>query len=125
MTWVPDKIKRALGPDIVIDVGWTYRHLGLVDIGSEHWWIIHLNTGHGIAMMVGDPIEVMAVATEIAEATNWDFEGLTGWKNYDPDLPKKMGEIWARNPDVMPYDIPDESRRSEDTATKIAVSRLG
>lgn len=89
--------------------GFTYRGIGLHLVWSmkgrrprkdgtrkthERWSVTHVNTGHLIRVFVDLPRDQMLrAATALAELTEWDFDGLDGWKNRDPDLPDKL-QAW-------------------------------
>lgn len=92
-----------------------YEHLGLgMHIGSPPlpvrgrrkaqppiWHLTHLETGHLIHRLRGDVATAFPVATEIAECADWTFSSLYGWKDRDPDLPKKVLAIAGRNSGVV------------------------
>lgn len=104
--WVPDKFMIALpwGPEI--RKGFTYNGIGvhLVLKGSPkgrrkpRWHISHLGTGHAIAYVEVAAEKLQQIVTEIAEAGDWTFDGLDGWKNQFPDAPDKLREISGRYP---------------------------
>ena len=106
MTWKPATFMRALfvyGP--IKCVGYTYRGLGLwlampaspKGRRPPTWFLIHLNSGHRVARIDGFVSDAFPIASEIAECADWDFNGLDGWRNQDPELPKKMSQIINRN----------------------------
>ena len=82
--------EKGLGLDMVIKPSPKGRR-------PPKWRLIHLNTGHAICYIDGVVADAFPVATEIANLIDWDFDGLYGWRNRDPDLPAKMKEIAARH----------------------------
>jgi hypothetical protein len=107
MTWEPAKFKRADKFDGAIETtGYIYRGLGL-QMSIVHgpkgrrpptWSPIHLNSGHVICQISAFVAKAFPIATEIAEGTDWDFSGLDGWKNTDPNLPSKVRNFAERYP---------------------------
>lgn len=130
MAWTEQTFKTVHGaqeqPKIVEVRGWVRegRGVGLYFNEIGVWWLVHLRSGHGICKLVGGPLEVLPVATRLAEVTDWTFEAITGWQNTDPDLPKKIRQIWAAEPRVMPDDIPGEDLRDERLARELAVEKM-
>src|SRR4051812_21195230 len=90
--------------------GYTYRGLGLHIVSSGYqskkgrtrvppmWRLTHLGSGHGITSLRGELDTVLPPATEIAEAGDWSFDGLDGWKNQFPDARERMDEVLSRYP---------------------------
>ena len=102
MSWEPSKFLTAStfgGPDTVY--GYVYRGLGLYICmkGSPKgrrpptWMLTHLGTGHRICMIDGTVANAFPIATEIADCGDWEFDGLKGWVNRDPELPTKFRAI--------------------------------
>jgi hypothetical protein len=83
--------------------GYTYRGLGLNMIvkGSPKgrrpptWCLTHLGTGHAIARIKGLVAVAFPIAAEIAEAGDWDFLSLEGWRDRFPDARERVAEILA------------------------------
>lgn len=105
--WEPAKIVIAiLGSGQGNRAGYIYRGLGLFMALSASpkgrrppkWCLTHLNSGHSIAWISGFVKDAFPIASEIAECGDWDFAGLDGWRNQDPELPRKVLEIAARFP---------------------------
>jgi hypothetical protein len=101
-------IAHVAGPQTV--PGYVYRGLGIhmQMKGSPKgrrkpvWALTHLNTGHAICRLHGLVADAFPIATEVAECSDWaGFDGLTGWRNQDPDLPEKVKAIAAKNPKIM------------------------
>lgn len=126
MAWEKAQFPTSLRDRIQEVFGWVDRRagVGLYINQMDEWWFVHLNTGHGVCKMVGTLLQVLPLATELKEVTDWTFDGVTGWKNRDPDLPRKIGEIWARNPMRMPDDIPGEHLRDERHARAIMLAQM-
>ena len=85
--------------------GYTYRGLGIYQTVAPSpkgrrpakWSLTHLNTGHCIAELAGSVAAVFPIATEIAEAGDWDFLSLEGYKDRFPDAGKVVMKIIARH----------------------------
>jgi hypothetical protein len=86
--------------------GYTYRGLGLwiaIDGSPKgrippQWSLSHLGSGHNLCYIKGDVATAFPIATEIAEAGDWGFLSLDGWRDRFPDAPKRLDEIIARYP---------------------------
>ncbi|PXW76001.1 hypothetical protein C7451_106165 [Blastomonas natatoria] len=128
MSWKPETFKVAMpyGPADV--PGYTYRGLGLHLIMQQSpkgrrpamWSLSHLGSGHRIAIINGNVATAFPIASEIAEAGDWEFDSLHGWKDRFPDAKEKVDEILARSKigkrgSGIGY--------SEETAQQIAQSR--
>lgn len=99
-------IASHFGPRRV--AGYTYRALGLYMMwaGSPKgrrppmWGLYHLGSGHVIVNLEGTVATAFPIATEIAEAGDWDFLSMEGWKDRFPDAPEKTAEIAAKYPKI-------------------------
>lgn len=96
MTWQMSEFKVAAGDGKILRVlGHTYRGLGLFilepakGLSPAKWSLTHLNSGHRLALIPGNEVDVFRISKEIAECGDWDFGGLRGYQNVDPDLPRK------------------------------------
>ena len=96
-------IAGIAGP--VMRRGWTYRGLSLHKLqeGSPKGrrkarrTVSHLNSGHRLISITADEELVFSIATELAEAGDWTFEGLYGWKNQFPDAPDVVATLTTRH----------------------------
>ncbi len=98
MKWKKATFLRALKgrPMPVSYQGWEYRGLGLTlerlrSAKTEtptRWCLTHIGTGHAIAFIEGEQVEVMPICAELAEEMDWSFTGLKGWQNMAPDMPR-------------------------------------
>jgi hypothetical protein len=93
--WRRDKFLIALPEKPERLLGWTYRGLGLDQRGRTEWVVTHLGTGYRICKIKGPRFMAFQIATEIAECGEWDFIGISGHLNRDPELRKKAGTILA------------------------------
>ena len=84
------------------------------------WSLTHLNSGHRIATLHGDAAAVRQVADAVAELGDWTFGGLDGWRNVDPELPARLGQLVERFPKVLRFGGPERDR---DQATAITLAR--
>lgn len=86
------------------------------------WVLAHLNTGHAVAMFYGVDIDrLMPVVAEIEALGDWDFAGLEGWRNSEPELYDRF-RVWcaSRAPDCM---MLGSGQRDEATAIAIGIAR--
>lgn len=126
--WPAASFQVAMPQGPVKRDGYAWRGLGLflAVAGSPKgrrkpkWSLTHLGSGHAIAFIDGDVREVFPVATEIALAGDWTFDGLEGWRNQFPDAPAKMAEIAARHKHLTKS---SGAHRNEDVARAVAASR--
>lgn len=107
MTWEPDRymVASALGEPQEV-AGYSYRGLGLHLVNAPSpkgrrpgvWSLTHLNSGHRIAFVLGNVPTALAAAAKVAKLGEWDFEGVSGWRNRDPELPARLGALIAATP---------------------------
>lgn len=95
MTWQPNEFYVAIPVGPLKVAGYTFKGLGLHKIApkAKAWTLTHLNTGHSICHIEGGMAEVFPVAADIANCSEWDFDGLRGWTNRDPELGDKVQDI--------------------------------
>jgi hypothetical protein len=101
MAWEPANYLVAghFGPYSV--PGYVYRGLGLHRSleGSPKgrrpptWTLTHLGSGHAVCRLKGTVAVVFPIGFQIAECSDWEFDGLDGWKNRDPQLPETVRKI--------------------------------
>lgn len=104
MSWTPETFLIAMPGGPAKRHGYVYRGLGLYLImpaspkgrRPAQWSLTHLGSGHCLAMLKGDVSTAFPIATEIAEAGDWTFDGLKGWKNHFPDAAERVREILER-----------------------------
>lgn len=104
--WKPGKILIVFFDQPTWRPGFEYRGVGLFklmggmpELGFDpHWGVYHLGSGHFVIDIQADEPEVFEIATEIADAGDWTFDGPGGWQNQFPDLWERLGEIQARHP---------------------------
>jgi hypothetical protein len=87
------------------------------------WALIHLGTGHRLAYLDGDVATAFPVATEIAEAGDWDFLSLLGWKDKFPDGREKLEEVCARHREVATMTLAEKGGSHLAIAQQIAANR--
>lgn len=130
MSWEPEIFETAqyYGPSKV--AGYTYRGLGLHMVMEPspkgrrpaRWNLSHLGSGHLVGVLTGDVATAFPVAGEVAEAGDWEFLSLDGWKDRFPDAAEKVREIAARHPKVFSVKFGGGSR-SHQVACQIASNR--
>jgi hypothetical protein len=105
MTWIKETFLIALPNGPTPRSGWTYGGCGVHQSieGSPKgrrpptFTVTHLGSGHALAHIDAIFDRTIEIATEIADAGDWSFDGLDGYKNQFPDAPKKVGAIIARH----------------------------
>lgn len=128
--WPAANFSIAMPQGPVSRSGYAWRGLGLFMISSgspkgkrkPKWSLTHLGSGHAIAFIDGDVREAFPVASEIALAGDWTFDGLEGWRNQFPDAPQRVAEIVARHRNVTKS---GSGHRNEDVARQVAAAREG
>lgn len=127
MTWSPASYLVARpGCEPLPVAGYTYRGLGvhMVIPASPKgrrpplWAITHLNTGHRVLQLTGRVRDAFPVAAAVAELTDWDFDGLAGWRNRDPELPGRLVELARAHPKVLAH----AGGNASDQAQAVAIS---
>lgn len=111
--------------------GRIYRCLGLRMMFRQSpkgrrpplWTLFHLGTGHAICGFSLHEEAAIGLATEIAECADWDFDGLQGWRNVEPDLPDKFRAVRDAHPEAKFGNC--SGRQSEGAARFIAEARAG
>lgn len=127
--WKPEEFLTASpwGPSPTS--GYVYKGLGLAVAieGSPKgrrpttWTLTHLGTGHAVCRIDGDVKTAFPIATEIAECGEWDFDSLSGWRDRDPEIPKKVAAIMERH--GKRCNRSNGGFQSEETARAIAMAR--
>lgn len=107
MSWEPARYQVA-GPNgqPYQVAGYTYRGLGLHLVIEPSpkgrrpglWTLTHLNSGHRVALAQGNVPTAFAAAAAVAELGDWDFDGVAGWRNRDPELPARLVDLVRRTP---------------------------
>lgn len=99
--WKPAQYQVHHGSTAVTVVGYTYRELGLHMLTERGkvptWSLTHLGTGLRICNITGKVAVSFPVATEIAEAGDWGFISMVGYKDRFPESANKLREILGRH----------------------------
>ena len=128
--WQPATFHVALPEGARKRAGFTYRGLGLHIAKTASpkgrrptkWTVTHLGSGHAV-VAINAPFErACAIAAEIAEAGDWSFDGLQGWKNQFPDAKERTREIVAAHDPAAAY-FQGAGGSSEDVARAVADAR--
>lgn len=130
MPWAPESFERASFRGPVVVAGYVYRGLGLYMAARPspkgrrpaEWNLIHLGSGRYLHRLRGSVATAFPVATEIAEAGDWDFLSLDGWRDRFPDAPDRVREIVAKHPKVVIGDV-GGAYRDHEVARQIAMNR--
>jgi hypothetical protein len=119
--WRVQKYLIGLPPDTQeMRTGLVYRELGLHQAYDDVWSLTHLNSGHRAFTLYGLLGDIVEAATAIAEAVDWSFKGLEGWKS-DPDFLKKLEAATAKYPETVNRAVGEN--RSDTVAADIASLR--
>ena len=129
MRWIIDTFTACQMTGLLTPTrGWVCKGLGLYRTDEGFWWLVHLNSGHGVVRLGKDPehsrnplSDVLLIADEIADAADWTFGSLDGWTNRNPDLPAKLSAIAARYPGLV--ESPARHHRMEDLGEKVSATR--
>ncbi|WP_068093385.1 hypothetical protein [Novosphingobium rosa] len=129
--WCAETFEVALPSGPTPKAGYVYRSLGLwQEIRPSpkgrrpaQWSLTHLGTGHKVCSIRGDVATAFPVATEIAEAGNWDFLSLEGWKDRFPDVYEVVGEILSRHAKIAARNGGPRNPHSHAVAQQIAGNR--
>lgn len=129
MRWIVDTFHACQMTGIIMPTrGWVLNGLGLYKTDEGFWWLVHINSGQGVVRLGVDPengpnhlFEILGIADEVVDATNWTFEAPDGWKNHDPALPAKLNAIAAKFPGWV--ESPARHHRMDDLSEKLARTR--
>jgi hypothetical protein len=128
--WKPAEYLIHHGSDAVKVAGYEHRDLGMHLInrvrGKAEWSLTHLGTGLQLCRIKGDVRTAFPIATEIAEAGDWGFISMVGYKDRFPDAANKLAEILGRHTNTKRQWVEqsDEERQAiEPVAQKIAGTR--
>lgn len=129
MVWQPSHFDLAYPTGPYRVAGYVYNGLGLHQaIGASPkgkrpptWTLTHLGSGHRVASIKGTVADAFPVATEIAEAGDWTFDGLYGWRNQFPDAFERVKEIIARH--AKRAKLGARGGACEEVAQQIALAR--
>lgn len=103
--WIRGSFRNAIDPDRLED-GLLCGGLALTKLwnGSPKglrapaWTLTHIGTGHTVCNFEArDPFPF---ADAVVDAGNWQFSGLDGYKNLDPDLPTKVRQVLRSSPNA-------------------------
>lgn len=104
--WSPSSFLIAIKSGTLEVSGYVYRGLGL-HIQSQKrgksppiWNLTHLGSGHAVCSIRGSVRTAFSIATKISESSDWDFDGIAGWKNRDPDLAIKTLAVINEHPKI-------------------------
>jgi hypothetical protein len=121
------EIATPYGPQVKSGYVWKGLGLWLLDAGSPkgrrkpRWNLTHIGTGHLVGNLVGDVRTAFPVATDVADAGDWTFDGPGGWQNQFPDVKERMSELLARYPTI--FSRGGNSGQDHEQARDIAMRR--
>ena len=125
--WKPGLFYSVSWDSAETDYGLLWGGLAVTKISSGSpkgrrpptWLIIHCGSGHAVCIVEAHKTEAFSIADQIADLTDWTFEGLDGWKNTDPDLMDRMRVLAARHGNQMRF----SSGSSHEAARAVAYAR--
>lgn len=119
--WAPKPFDIVVGAGIQVVEGYVWRGLGLDEHASEIWTLTHLNSGHRIAILLGDLERVQPVASKIAAAFDWTFVGLDDYLSTRPSLRDDLRSLLAEQSEN--FFITASEAQARDVASIIARKR--
>ena len=84
------------------------------------WALIHLGSGHRICIIAAHFLDACHIAYDIANLGDWSFDGIKGWKNVDPELPRKLEDYAAKD---MRIEL-TPGKGNENAARAVLMSRV-
>jgi len=114
--WQPDTFLIATVGGVAPQIGWTCRGLGLAQLlrrSPPVWIVTHLGTGHTVCQITAHEATAFAIADQIAGLGNWGFDGLTGWRNRDPDMMQRLHAVLKLHPEATRGGAPDHLEESQ------------
>jgi len=103
--WASETYGIAMPDGVHFADGFVYRGLGVHQTypGSKNgrrkprWIVPHLGSGHRLCSLIGDAERLTPIVTDLAEAGDWSFEGLDGWRNMFPEARECLLEFASRH----------------------------
>ena len=101
MTWEPADLLIAYPDGPVKRPGYEHGGLGMwLELRAspkgkrrDKWSLTHLGTGLRVCHIHGRVADAFPIASRIAAAFDWTFDGIGGWKNRDPEFPDKLVKL--------------------------------
>ena len=128
--WTPAKFYQSTAAGPAERDGYQWRGLALrhhgwgVPRARTRWSLVHLGSGGTILRFTGDVATVFPVAGEIAECGDFTlFDLPEGWRQTDPDLPRKIAAICDAHPEARPDTKIEGSGISDDGARAVIAAR--
>lgn len=123
--WLDQRFERVMIGGIAIVRGPVYKGLGLTRSLTESgvWYLIHLGSGHAVCQIQTHSVErVKLIGATFAEIADWDFMGLNGWKNRDPEIWDKTTFLIRSFPECA---AGDGTKTDDRKAISIGLRRTG
>lgn len=74
--------------------GWVDRFVGIHSIAPDRFSVTHVPSGHKFGEVRASLGAAKLIVRELAGMADWGaFNGIDGWKNVDPELPKKVRDF--------------------------------
>ena len=122
--WQPDTFLIATWRGVAKQIGRTYAGLGMAQLlhmfPPTGWILTHLGTGHEVCQITAHEPQAFALADQIAALGDWDFDGLEGWRNRDPDLMQRLHAFLKLHPEATRSGL---NNHYEEFAREIAMAR--
>lgn len=127
--WTPAKHLIAVFDDIHEVNGWTYRGIGIrltfraspKGRRPSRYVLTHLGSGHRVFLINVKESKAFEIATDLAECVEWDWGGLDGYKNIEPNIKQKLRDTVVRWPGLVEFSSGNGS--SSESAHAIAEMR--
>lgn len=104
--WKKGKYLEAYSYGPITVEGHLYKGLALRKVANASiktgslptYCLTHCGTGHRVLRIIARCAMAFKIATEIADAGDWSFTSLDGWKNQFPDAHKKLKALGNKFP---------------------------
>jgi hypothetical protein len=100
---------------------WMDQKAGWNGDSPPVWGVLHLNTGHQIARIAAGRYAAFDLATKIASLGDWDYGGLKGHQNQDPEIFVRLAALGKAHAAIRIV----EGAQQEDVARAINRGRMG
>lgn len=102
--------------------GWVHHFVGIHSVAPDRWSVTHVPSGHKFGEVHASFGAAKLIVREVAGMADWGaFNGIDGWKNVDPNLPKKVRDFAAECEEFI---VSSGKNGSREVAAEVAM-RVG
>lgn len=102
--WFPGEFYSACFSTAELEYGWVSNGVAMQKLWNASpkgrrppaWGMYHCGSGHRICIIEAHEAEAFKIGDQVVALTDWNFDGLEGWKNTDPDLMKRFSALIGR-----------------------------